>query len=220
MTDRHPMDCWLTPPCAARALCAWLCDRPAWDGAEPFLDPFAGPGTLLPWAMPDVPHFAFEMDARWGPELRAHIPAMNTRLGRDSLQMEWLVRGHCPHIVTNPPFGRIRIAVEMAADHARTNKRWACMLMRTDWWQHPDRSHLRPDHMLLLEWRPVFGLNRHGKFGSDYAGYAWCVWAPSPTGECHTEWLARPEVPKELVAEHRRLARIAHEMGREAQGAP
>lgn len=217
--SRHPNDAYLTPACAALALRWWLMARDIRH--TPWLDPFAGPGLLLSTAVPlGRETFGFELDARWQDELLTRTRPLGLRIGRDSLAMDWRTHGHWPNVVTNPPYSQTLRAVERAQDHALVHERWACMLMRTDWWQHPDRSHLRPDHMLLLEWRPVFGLNRHGKFGSDYAGYAWCVWAPSPTGECHTEWLARPEVPKELVAEHRRLARIAHEMGREAQGAP
>lgn len=59
MTDRHPLDCLLTPPDAARALNEWLMrDMPtalmiqAFGavpvlGDVPVLDPFAGAGTLL-----------------------------------------------------------------------------------------------------------------------------------------------------------------------------
>lgn len=134
-------------------------------------------------------------------------------LEEDAFAMPWTVFGHAPHIITNPPFGRTLTAVEMALDHARTHRRWAAVLMRTGWWQHPDRGHLAPDHFLALQWRPVFGMNKHLKFSTDYAGYVWCVWEPSATGLCRMGWLARPEVPKEMVAEHRRLARLAHQMG-------
>lgn len=223
MTEHNPNDCFLTPPCAAYAINGWLQEHDA-GILDHWLDPFAGPGTLLVWGAPSALGMglhAFELDARWERELRTRISPLSIRVGRDSFQMEWLVWGPVkPHVLSNPPFGSIRLAVEMALDHAREHQRWACLLVRTDWWQHAGRSHLRPDHMLMLEWRPVFGLNRHGKFGTDYAGYAWCVWSPTPSGECRMEWLARPEdVPKEMVAEHRRLARLAHEMGRQALGA-
>lgn len=214
----NPYDCWLTPPCAALALRWWLTYRDL--GLEPWLDPFAGPGSLVSWGVPlGREQFGFELDTRWERELRACVNAYSFRVGRDSFALDWSVRGQVPHIISNPPFSRTLDAVERARDHAFNRQRWACLLMRTDWWQHPNRSRMRPDHMLLLEWRPVFGLNRHGKFGTDYAGYAWCVWVPIATGECRVEWLARPAVPKELVAEHRRLARLAHQMGHEAPGA-
>lgn len=218
MTARHPNDAYLTPPCAAIAIGRALFALPGYvPGA--LLDPFAAAGSLLVWAGELCTDsrfdavYAFEMDARWGPELGRRVHPFNTRLGRDSFAMPWTVFGHAPHIITNPPFGRTQTAIEMAMDHARTHRRWAAVLMRTGWWQHPGRGHLAPDHFLALQWRPVFGMNKHLKFSTDYAGYVWCVWEPNPTGICRMGWLARPEVPKEMVAEHRRLARLAHQMG-------
>lgn len=229
----HKYDCWLTPPCAAVALGDWLWRHTHTRTREwpthvgDLLDPFAGAGSLLLWAG-DVCtdarfdlRFAFELDTRWAPELRQRVSPFLSRIGRDSFGMPWTPQGSTPSIITNPPFGRTREAVERCRAHAYEHRRWACVLMRTDWWQHEGRNHLAPDHFLALQWRPVFGLNKHGQFSTDYAGYVWCVWDPMPTGACRMAWLARPEVPKEMVAEHRRLARMAHEMGREmaAQGA-
>ena len=211
-------DCWLTPPCAARALGTRDLPRTHW------LDPFGAAGTLPPWAFgmrplsPEV--YAFDIDTRWQPELRANVLAMNTRLGHDSLAMDWRVRDVVPHVVTNPPFGMTREALAKCRAHAYEHERYACVLMRTDWWQHRERSTLRPDHMLLLEWRPAFGLNREGRLSTDYAGYVWCVYEPRATGRTEVAFLARPEVPDELRAEHKRLARLANQMGAAmAQGA-
>lgn len=221
--SRHPSDCYLTPGCAAFALRRWLLSAEADVDLAPWLDPFAGAGTLLEWGAPlAYERFAFELDRRWSAELVARVGPMNVRIGRDSLAMPWLVRGSlsAPHVITNPPFGRTLEAIGRAQSHARVHGRWACVLMRTDWWQHPNRSHLRPDRMLFLEWRPAFGLNKKGQLSTDYAGYVWCVWSPEPADETRVEFLQRPEIPDEMRAEHRRLARVAHEMGREmAQGA-
>lgn len=52
MTDRHPMDCYVTPPCAAIAIGKWLEERWPHEVSDlDWLDPFAGPGTLLPWML-------------------------------------------------------------------------------------------------------------------------------------------------------------------------
>lgn len=228
MTDRHPFDCLLTPPDAAIAIGQWLAefdpdDGPSMLDGEPILDPFAGAGTLLQWAVPGEELHAWEMDTRWGPELRQRVHPLHARLGRDSLAMEWMVRrGERPHILSNHPYVHTLAVVERTLDHARQHKRWVALLMRTDWWQHPGRDHLQPDFYLPLEWRPVFGLNKHGRFGTESGGSQWCVWLPEPSrGPVRArQLLRRPEVSDELRAEHRRLARMAHQWGREtAQGA-
>lgn len=226
MTARHPNDAYLTPPCAAIALGRWLRSAPGFIPHH-ILDPFAGAGSLLRWAGDECSDlrfdylFAHELDARWVPELHTRFKPFFVSVGRDSFAMPWTVRGLAPHVITNPPFGRTREAVERSRAHAYDHGRFACVLMRTDWWQHEGRGHLAPDYFVALQWRPVFGLNKHGKFSADYAGYVWCVWTPEATGECRMAWLARPDdVPREMVAEHRRLARMAHEMGRQmARGA-
>lgn len=226
MTARHPMDCYITPPCAARAMGIYLeaSDLAEWYVEDDWLDPFAGPGTLLPWMLrlepefvPDVQSHAFELDMRWDAEQRAYIPDMNRRLGRDSLAMTWAVRGQVPHVATNIPFGVTTEALARCRTHAYDHERVACVLMRTDWWQHQGRSALRPDRMLLLEWRPAFGfrIDKRGKvvLSTDYAGYVWCVYEPRPTGRTEVDFLVRPEVPNHQRAEHKRLARLAFDMG-------
>lgn len=231
MTARHPMDCYITPPEAAMALGVWLSvdcwfvehdeglSKPLW------LDPFAGPGTLIPWMTglpggePDPNHFAFELDMRWAEEQRAYVLGTNQRLGHDSLKIGWTVRGgQAPHIATNIPFGETSKALARCRQHAYGHGRYAAVLMRTDWWQHRERSRLRPDHMLMLEWRPAFGYRWDKKaqrlvWSTDYAGYVWCVYEPTPTGKTELEFLARPKVPKALSDEHKRLARLAYNMG-------
>lgn len=231
MTARHPMDCYLTPPEVGHALGDWLFERFHGIGADHFLDPFAGAGTLVPWTfflprgvvMPT--HHAYELDMRWDAEQRAYVHAINRRMGRDSLAMEWLVRGSiAPHVVTNIPFGVTEKALARCRDHAYERNVTASVLMRTDWWQHQGRSSLRPDHMLLLEWRPAFGFRWDKQasrlvLSTDYAGYVICVYEPCPTHHTEVHFLARPEVPIELRVEHKRLARLAYHMGHEAQGA-
>lgn len=245
MTDRHPMDCLLTPPDAAIALGRWLIDiaptesfygsidpGPLYDG-HPILDPFAGPGSLLGWTL-SVTDFrladvhAWDMDTRWGPELRKRINPLNVRVGRDSFALDWQVRGRRPHIITNPPYrgGLALKAAEKVLAHCREHRRWGALLLRTDVWQHPGFDELLADFYLPLKFRPVYGLNKHGKFGTESGGAQWVVYgpdAPEPREQVRPlEFLQRPSAfaeralsgdAKEMVAEHRRLARIAHQMG-------
>lgn len=98
--SRHPSDCYLTPGCAAFALRRWLLSAEADVDLAPWLDPFAGAGTLLEWGAPlAYERFAFELDRRWSAELVARVGPMDVRIGRDSLAMPWLVRGSlsAPH---------------------------------------------------------------------------------------------------------------------------
>lgn len=229
MTARHPMDCLLTPPDAARAMGSWLVEREALYDDVPWLDPFAGAGTLLEWALGDPPGecelHAWELDTRWGPELRRRVPAINMRLGYNSLAMDWQVRdGVRPHILTNPPYRFAHEAIARAAEYSVRHRRWVCMLLRTDIWQHPEPPLERSaDHYLSLKWRPLFGLNKHGRMGSESSGSQWNVWSPRGQrwgAERAFEFLLRPDVPDELRVEHKRLARMAYEMGRQmARGA-
>jgi len=232
MTDRHPMDCYITPPCAASAFGGYLGEHFPDEWAEgDWLDPFGGPGTLLPWMLrldaefvPCVQAHVFELDTRWEEDQRAYVHTINRRLGRDSFAMSWQPRGRTPHIATNPPFKSTREALKRCREHAYDNGVIAGVLMRTDWWQHQKRSLLRPDRMLMLEWRPAFGWRFDTKtkqlvWSTDYAGYVWCLYEPRATGRTATDFLARPTVPKHLHVEHKRLARIAYHMGQAAQGA-
>lgn len=229
VTDRHPMDCYLTPPCAARAIGIWteLHAQDAYAEGD-WLDPFGGPGTLPAWMLqlepefiPDIQSHVFELDTRWNVEQAAYAHYLNRRVGYDSLTMPWLVRSGAPNIITNPPFGETAKALTRCREHAYDHRVYACALMRTDWWQHDAAKRwlaLKPDRFLLLGWRPAFSWRMEPKSGrlvwsTDYAGYVWCVWEPRPTGHTEVELLVKPTVPKHLALEHKRLARIAYDMG-------
>lgn len=226
MTARSPTDAYLSPPCAALALRAWL-RRVAPDAVQVghWLDPFAGAGTLLEWTVGTTRsrHHAVELDERWRPELAERFEAHNLRLADAFGLPDWSVCAGFvqPHIVTNPPYGRTPEAIVRLAQHARTQGRWCAALLRTDWWQHPERHLWRPDHFLLLEWRPAFGFREEKSTGKvvlstdRFTGYVWAVWSPFPGRRAELEFLSRPEVPDELRAEHRRLARLAFDYARE-----
>lgn len=119
MTDRHPFDCFITPPCAAIALGVWHGLRPRFRTA---LDPFAGPGTLVPWTGLAERAHAREIDPRWESEARAN--AATVHIG-DSLSEAWLINGRVPHIITNPPYKLTRETIERARDHAYEHRRCA-----------------------------------------------------------------------------------------------
>lgn len=209
VTDRHPNDCYLTGPDVGFALRPILGSIVA---GRPVLDPFAGAGTLLSWAAPDSQHHAWELDSRWRPHLYERVAPIRVRTGLDSIVTHWPAGWA---IVTNPPFGPLPQAIERARQHHDETGQPIAYLTRTDWWQHAGRPALAgPDCSIgLLEWRPAFGWRWDDKakrlvWSTDYAGYCWALWGvKAPT------FIARPEVPAELVAEHKRLARIAYEMG-------
>ncbi|MCC7542475.1 MAG: hypothetical protein IT379_40025 [Deltaproteobacteria bacterium] len=225
MTARHPLDCYLSPPCTALALRAHLEASP--ETAEAlhgwhWHDPFAGPAYMFETLVRGVDGppstrlrmSARELDTRWGDEICRRVYPAHARVGEDSFEHDW----PRAHVATNFPYGRDE-AVQRLRDHARTHGRYACALMRTDWWQHPGRfEELRPDELLMLTWRPGFGyrLDRaSGKvvFSTDrYTGYVWALWAPRPAASCAFATLPRPEVPRALRDEHRRLARMAYDM--------
>lgn len=232
MTARHPMDCYVTPPCAALAIRSWMenrfADHHGLFATPDVLDPFAGPGFLLMVGAPLLSEcHAFDLDDRWLPELRRRVDPMNIRVGRDSLGMDWNVRGARPHILTNNPYGLTVEAIEKARDHAYTHRRYAALLLRVDFWHHRSRAALRPDVKLSLEWRPKFAYRQErrrdasgqmvptGKLvlGSDMSAYAWGIWTPERTGATREEYVAKPDVPAELEAEHKRLAMMAYVMG-------
>lgn len=229
MTLRSPTDAYLSPPCSALGLGRWLvrhCDQELATGH--WADIFAGAGSLLEWTLfglvPLSRIHAFEQDRRWGPELRARVP--RARFCDSFALPDWSVSTTAglaqPHIVTNKPYARTPEGVLRLATHARTTQRWACALMRTDWWQHAKREAVRPDKMLMLSWRPAFGWRRDSQTGrlvwstDRFTGYVWAVWAPVATGRTELEFLEKPDVPRELVLEHKRLARMAFDFSEAA----
>lgn len=232
MTPRNPTDAYLTPACAALVLRRWF-RRHAPEAllGGHWADIFAGAGTLLEWAVGSLVHpdiglellvprsrlHADELDPRWRPELLARFNERQVRT-RDSFEAaRWDVCAGLvvPHIVTNPPYVRTPEAIVRLAQHARAHRRWCAALLRTDWWQHPERHLWRPDHFLLLEWRPAFGFRTEKGTGKvvlstdRYTGYVWAVWSPVETGRCELEFLEKPSVPEALRLEHRRVARLA-----------
>ena len=237
VTARHPMDCYITPACAGLAIRHWMMAAPG-IAHHPFLDPFAGPGFLLQTGAPlGRAVYAFELDQSWHDELRTRVPAYNIRIGRDSLAMDWSVRGGKvrPHILTNNPYGVTVQSIEKARDYAYTHERYAALLLRVDVLHHPGREALEPDVKLSMRWRPKFAFHEvrrrdkdtgqmvpTGKLalGSDMSAYTWAIWNPKPTGETREVYVSKPDVPLDLEAEHRRLALLAYYKGAAmAQGA-
>lgn len=226
MTARHPLDCYLTPPCVALAVHAYLCDRAPEVLHEPWLDPFSGPGRFVAWvvagtaAPPLALLHAWDLDPRWRRDLSQIILPARTRLGVDTIDMPWVVAGRAVNIATNHPYG-CDAAVRRLHDQARVHGRWALGVVRTDWWQHPGRFEaLRPDAQLQLGWRPAFGFraDKAGRIalGTDrFTGYTVSVWRPERAPRCELEVLTRPDVPRALKHDHKVLARHAYALAHE-----
>lgn len=227
VTPRQATDSYLTPACAALALRRWLDERaPEALSGMHWLDPFAGAGTLLRWVVGDdagshLRSHAFELQARWRPELEARLTPARVRTCDSMALADWSVRGGQvqPHVITNPPYVVTDDAVARLHAHARTHHRWVAALTRTDWWQHAGRDEVRPDHLLMLAWRPAFGFRRDkatGKLvlGTDrFTGYVWSIWAPVASTATELHWVERPFVAPALRDEHRTLARMAFDFG-------
>jgi hypothetical protein len=198
-----------------------------------WLDPFAGAGMLLRWVVGDdagahLREHAFELERRWRPELELRLSPARVRTCDSMALADWSVRGGAvaPHVATNPPYIVADAAIARLHAHARAHHRWVAALTRTDWWQHAGRDVVRPDHLLMLAWRPSFGFRREKKtgkivMGTDrFTGYTWAVWCPVASERTELHWLERPVVAKALVAEHRALARKAFTWSEEAELAP
>lgn len=202
--SRHPRDCYITPPCAAkvaRALVEILPKRSA------YLDPFAGPGLLLEHASPEgAERYAYEIDAMWSPEL-AKRNVVHTI--RDAFDVDW---PDMP-IVTNVPYGLMESALMRIEAHVHRFRTFALLLNRTDYFQHADR--IQPESLTLLKWRPMFGYQfdhrtKRPRMGSDYAGYTWAGLGHG-FDRLRLCWMHRPHVSAAEKAEHRRLAMMAFE---------
>lgn len=200
---RNYRDCYLTTPHAARALRIAL-DNAGWE-PTPVHDPFAGPALLSDVFGAELT-LANEIDPMWWPDLRAN-PRVYLREG-DGFSARW---GDLS-VLTNPPYRLTDAAVEYALE-TRRRGRFVAMLLRMDWFLHPDRP--APTSLLPLRWRPAFGMppDKPPRLGSDVAGYAWGVWHDgSRLNLPSVLWLDKPaDVRQEDIDRHRALAlRVWH----------
>lgn len=212
--SRRENDYYPTPPCASYGLRAWLNRNVGVEGA--WQDPAAGYGRLLV-DMVDVPalRFAMDVDPRHQSSLAEYC---DTVVIGNAFEVPW--NAAC-HIVMNPPFNELEGFHRRGHDHARGHDRVVCMLTRTGYWQAAARNVLpRPDHLLLMTWRPSFD----GTGQTDSYSYCWAVWDGAIADDelktrCQVSWIERPPVPAEAVVWHRVLAAHAGATFEPAQGA-
>jgi hypothetical protein len=90
--------------------------------------------------------------------------------------------------ITNPPFSLAETFARRCIERGGPDA-FVCLLLRVgilgsreriDFW----REHPNADMYPIVP-RPSFGLNKHGKPGTDASEYAWFVWGPGCTGKVH-----------------------------------
>jgi hypothetical protein len=228
---RHPRDCYLTAPCVGLGL------RELIVGASGiadelrrfrFLDPFGAAGFFLAVAAPSAKLKVLEIDTAWWRKTPSAALAWGeTDAGRsltwsqaDAFAVPWTDGGDMHHIITNVPYGRGDEAHDRLVRHAAAGG-FVASVIRTDYLQHPGRPE--PDCLALLTWRPSFGFTldkktQRPRMATDNCGYAIAIWLgagnPLDLRLPRIVYLKRPEVPKSLKDEHRRLALLAFEAGR------
>lgn len=120
-------------------------------------------------------------------ELARHFPreiiaATDITTGNDFLTSEPIEMFDL--IITNPPFCLAQEFVDRAMLWRKCECSRVAMLLRLNflgsskraaWW----RSRPMPS-IYVTPRRPMFGLNKNGKMGSDSTEYAWFVWGPEP----------------------------------------
>jgi hypothetical protein len=91
--------------------------------------------------------------------------------------------------ITNPPF---RLALPIVQKCMKLAK-MTVMLLRLNFWGSADRRAFMtafPPQTLVLPNRPMFGLNKDGKPGTDSPEYAWMIWR-EPTAYIRAETAPR-----------------------------
>lgn len=216
---RSPNDLYPTTPEAALVLGMFLEERHPYvlDDEEQWFDPTAGFGTLPEWAgVPFENRWAHELsrDPLQVAELERRIPSAHLEVGVDALTAKWTRA----NIMANFPFCILDPLVEKAiAFHEAGTAFWrpiVCLLTPVQFWHASSRKHLRrPDWKLEFGWRPNFsaGYKVNGEEGSGPSqDYVWAIYDGSrETGYTRSIRVERPTVPRELVLEHERLARMA-----------
>lgn len=180
---RNHRDCYLSPPCTARALRRALDDA----GWEPTVvrDPFSGPAILTD-AFGAPMTIATEIDRMWEEDLAANQRVFY-RI-QDGFSSPW----GSESILTNPPYSLTDAAVEYAVETLQPG-RFAALLLRMDWFQHKGRAE--PTSLLPLRWRPAFGMapDKPPRLGTDWSGYAWGVWHDGSLDLPPVLWLDKPD---------------------------
>jgi hypothetical protein len=177
------MDAYMTPDELALAICAGLRRR----GVDPeeIIEPSAGAGAFVRAARatwPDAHITAVEIDRTKTPVLAiADVVMVEDWVGLARLlangQSE---EGKSRLVVGNPPFRQAQEHIEASLDLLREGDRLAFLLRlnflgareRVSFW----RRRLGLETVQTVAPRPSFGLNKHGKPGSDGTEYAVFTW--------------------------------------------
>ncbi|MCU0687981.1 MAG: hypothetical protein MUF34_38010 [Polyangiaceae bacterium] len=145
----------------------------------PLLEPACGTGAILRVlreAWHDAPMRGFELDADRAQAARNDGGFDVTT--RDALSPEpWAPAGLA---MTNPPFS---LALEFA-ERGIAERLNTLLLLRLNFLGAEGRvafHRAHPAHIFSLGRRPIFGLNKHGKPGTDSCEYGWFGWGPAFT---------------------------------------
>lgn len=181
----NPGAFYATPAWAVRRIVAKLFTTTQQaDRDFTWLDPCAGRGAIVQactqmgvrgrWT-------ACELEADYAPSLWAQVPAGNHPNPVERVRMgdffDLKLEQRFDVVILNPPFPlaeRFVRACLPIASHV-------ICLQRLNW--VAGRKALFdqfPPDMWVLPDRPAFGLNKHGKVGTDAAEYAWYHWRRSP----------------------------------------
>lgn len=185
---------------------SWCVDRlleRVWFPYTTWFEPAAGDGAIIKAvdASPETDGFGINWTAC---EIRSECRGPLETLGADTIignfldsEMEWDRRYDV--IITNPPFSLAMEFIEQSLELTP----WLVMLLRTEFFGTSGRAKLFrsncPD-IYVLPNRPMFGLNKHGKRGSDSSEYGWFIWTPERDRKS-----GRIEMLAETPAEDRRL---------------
>ncbi len=183
-SDRVPLDAYQTPDQLAVAICDRL-HRVVTSPSE-IMEPSAGAGAFVRAARarwPDAHVAAVDIDPGYRGALEqagAHIVLADdwTVFARALANMQ-AEDGPERLVLGNPPFRQAQAHVEAALEWLRDGDRLAFLLRinflgakeRVSFWRRPGLEWMAP-----IAPRPSFGLNKHGKPGSDGTEYAVFCW--------------------------------------------